>query len=145
MKTFLKVWHILKYCPGCRGGSMPPAESHHASHQNLSALQSLLILAVQVRLISTADSWLPPAAECEETPASPLWNTSPRRYSLREYLIAAEGAHASSLSWAAGFRQWKWGGRNTTLNLHWRKVFRKTWIKKGWFFQCEESKNKITF
>lgn len=52
-EPMLTVWDILEYYCEERGRSISSAESHRLSHQNLSTLQLLSIMAVWVGLISS--------------------------------------------------------------------------------------------
>lgn len=143
MNTYLKVWCIINYYPECRGRSIAPAEGHHLIHHNLSALQSLLILTVWVRLISLADH----VAEHWESPC-PL---SPKPLPVTSVLPSKDTSELlrepKQVAWmrVLAFQQWKWEESNATLNLHWRKMVQKTLIERDVFSSVRRVKIRWHF
>lgn len=137
MSIYLKVWHIPKYYPECRGRSIPPTEGHHLSHQNLSSLQSVLILMIWERLISPADL-SSPAQQSAGTLRRPLSGTPlPGERARFPPRIPQSCWRSPGLNWTDPFSVVKMRGDehpNPTLNLHRRKKCLKNLVKKGWVF-----------
>lgn len=78
---------------------------------------------------------------------SPLSKTSPSNEcpSLQGHLRAAEGAQASGLNEGARFSAVKMRGEQCHAQPALKKNGSENFDRKGCFFQCEESKNKMTF